>query len=162
MITLITSLLVSFSTDELHKILQSDLINQMVMSMSESQNIIQMNNDHIPESDESDEDFDLDEHRHRKDTSAVGLVREVDCENCCEPMHCHSRQIFFRGYWRERVYSCFVVGVVCDTEDEPPSCANHRHKCLAVAHSCCLQVDAVLHSAFILLDAQYPIDASTG
>lgn len=31
------------------------------MSMSESSNIIQMNNDHIPESDESDEDFDLDD-----------------------------------------------------------------------------------------------------
>jgi len=37
MITLITSLLVSFSTDELYKILQSDFINQMAnanMSMS--------------------------------------------------------------------------------------------------------------------------------
>ena len=62
MITLITSLLVSFSTDELNKILQSDFINQMAnanMSMSQSQSVMPQKNQ--PESDESDDYFDRDD-----------------------------------------------------------------------------------------------------
>lgn len=63
MITLITSLLVSFSTDELNKILQSDFINQMAnanTSMSQSQ-IVQSNRQVLESDEDSDDDFDRDD-----------------------------------------------------------------------------------------------------
>jgi hypothetical protein len=62
MITLITSLLVSFSTDELNKILQSDFINQMAnanMSMSQSQIVV--SNRQVESDEDSDDDFDRDD-----------------------------------------------------------------------------------------------------